>query len=167
VIVSSVGYHYGKGDFMVGECLANVPHVVVASSDFYSLWMRIGFFDSTAGLTGNKALEYRPMPSPTWGIDYGYILIRPKDRSYRIVLNPIVLNEYHRIIKTLTQFPSPHGVVSQEVDDDKPYSWLGGMGPWTHKPCDSRRSRRTDEITLPAELICAGLCSGADATRVP
>ncbi|TPV48007.1 hypothetical protein FJ661_19790 [Pseudarthrobacter phenanthrenivorans] len=94
VLAHTVNYDFGKGDFF-DELLADVPHVVMASLDFVSLWLRLTI---TGGIAGCSALEYAVIGSPNYGSDYGYLLIKPLDRVDIMVILPTLPKLLTRVL---------------------------------------------------------------------
>ncbi|WP_281444421.1 hypothetical protein [Paenarthrobacter nicotinovorans] len=94
VLAHTVNYDFGKGDFFA-ELLNGVPHVVMASLDFMSLWVRLTI---TGGIAGCSALEYAVIDSPNFGSDYGYLLIKPLDRVDIMIVLPTLPRLLSRVL---------------------------------------------------------------------
>lgn len=122
IIASSVRYDLGAGDFEGMDCLVDIPHVVVAISDFRSLWMRL----ISRGLAESSEVEWKAMPSPAGRKHYGFLVLKPADRSFPVVLNPSPVEHFRRVVSVAEALPSPRGVRLRESLAPPPI-WLGAM----------------------------------------
>jgi hypothetical protein len=95
VLASSTGYDFGEGDYKGIDLLRNIPHVVVSIRDFRSLWMSLG---RKKGLRGCRNIEWRAMPSPSGRKYFGFLLFKPADNPFPIVVNPSVVYYHERTI---------------------------------------------------------------------
>jgi len=125
VIASSIAYDFGEGDFK-GRCLLrNIPHVVVTIRDFRSLWFAISFLGDK-GLRNCKEIEWFAMPSLSGQPNFGYLLLKPANHEFPIVINPCVISEYNRILTVVDQMNSPYDIHLIRSAEN-PYIRLGSM----------------------------------------
>jgi hypothetical protein len=122
VIASSVGYSVGDGDYEGATVLRDVPHAVVAVSDFRSLWMRLAWLSE--GLAGDRDIEWQAMPSSTGKPDFGYLVLKPRGRAHPAIVVPCLVRYRERIVSVATALPSPHGV-RLLPSGEAPARWLG------------------------------------------
>jgi hypothetical protein len=124
VLASSTGYDFGEGDYKGIDLLRDIPHVVVSIRDFRSLWMSLG---RKKGLRGCRNIEWRAMPSPSGRKYFGFLLFKPADNPFPIVVNPSVVYYHERTITAAIDLPSTAVQLVERRGD--PYEWLG---PMTH-----------------------------------
>jgi hypothetical protein len=122
ILVSSAGYDFGAGDYADMSLLKHIPHVVVAIRDFRSLWMSLG---RNKGLRGCTTIEWRAMPSPSGRKYFGFLLFKPTDNPFPIVVNPCVVYYLKRIMTAAEDLPSTAVQLAESFGD--PYEWLGLM----------------------------------------
>jgi hypothetical protein len=125
IVVSSLGYSWEDGDFRGTGLLRNIPHVVGTIRDLRSLWLSLGFY-STMGLRGCRTIEWRPMPSLAGWKYFGFLLFKPADNPFPVVLMPCLVSFYERMMTITKQMKSPYGVELLEGGGN-PYDWLGIM----------------------------------------
>jgi hypothetical protein len=125
VVASSLGYDFSTGDFKGANLLKEIPHVVVTIRDFRSLWWSIAW-ETDNGLVGCRIIEWRAMPSPMGEKPFGFLLMKPSDRPFPIVMNPSLISQYPRTVSVADRMPSPHGTRLIESEGN-PYQWLGGL----------------------------------------
>jgi hypothetical protein len=124
IVASSVGYDFGVGDYTNVKLLRDVPHVIVAIRDFRSLWYGVG----PRGLRDCGAIEWMAMPSPSGRRHFGFLLLKPADNAFPIVVNPTLVSEYKRAVTVADRWTFESGVHLVEHRGN-PYAW---MGPMTH-----------------------------------
>lgn len=123
IAASSNNYAYASADYLSCPLLADIPHTVMALLDFRALWTHLGFGEG--GLAGTKAFEWAALPSPRFGKPYGYLLVKPTDRPYPVVVLPIA-GPPHRVVSAATDLPSPLGHTLDPARASLP-SWLGPL----------------------------------------
>lgn len=104
VIASSRGYDLST--CTLGGVLDDIPHVVMAPTDFRSMWFRLA---GSGGLGGCPVIEYDVLRSPRLGDDYGYLLLKGADRPDPILIVPIVAPAAARIVAH-AEGASPDGI---------------------------------------------------------
>jgi hypothetical protein len=119
IIVSSLGYSFSQGDFEGTQVLRGVPHVVISISDFKYLWLRL----LDEGLAGSRIIEYMPMPSTISGSKFGFLVLKPADKSFPIILNPCVVCYWKRIVGAVDDLKSPNVRLVQA--EQHAQAWLG------------------------------------------
>jgi hypothetical protein len=125
IVVSSLGYSFGDGDFEDVTILQNVPHVVVVVQDFYGIWLRLAHFDPR-GLNGATDIEWQAMPSPFGSPYFGFVVLKPKNCVSPILLVPCIYSTHDRALSVSDQLPSPHGICLSKSSVE-PQEWLGTM----------------------------------------
>jgi hypothetical protein len=122
IVASSVGYDFGVADYTNVKLLRDVPHVVVAIRDFRSLWYGVG----PRGLRDCGAIEWMAMPSPSGRRHFGFLLLKPADNAFPIVVNPTLVSEYKRAVTVADRWTFKSGVHLVEHRGN-PYAWMGSM----------------------------------------
>jgi hypothetical protein len=121
IIAGSIGYDFAVGDYAEVDLLKGIPHVVIATRDFRSLWFSLG-----KGLAGSLQIEWRPMPSPSGHPYFGFLLLKPSNSTYPIVINAIILSQNERVVSVADRIPSSLGVQLVRAQGN-PYAWMGAM----------------------------------------
>jgi hypothetical protein len=125
VVASSVGYDFGAGDFRGIKLLYDIPHVVVTIRDFRSLWWALAW-KSEKGLAGTRTIEWSAAPSLIGNKYFGFIILKPQNKSFPLVLNPSFIRERDRTVSVAEKLPGPYGVkLVMETGELAP--WLGPM----------------------------------------
>jgi hypothetical protein len=122
IIVGSPGYDFSNGDYEGVTLLKDIPHVVVTIRDFFSLWLALG----GTGLAGCRSIEWRSMPSPSGRKHFGFLLFKPADKPFPILVNPCLVTYYDRAVTAAELWPSGRGVRLIESRQN-PYEWMGAM----------------------------------------
>lgn len=110
IVADGVTYDYGCTDFTNMLVLRDVPHAVMAASDFKTLWMKMAFF-SSSGVDGAKEIEYTLICSAMAPKEFGAILLKPKGiYFFPLIFSPCLVRYVDRVVSVAEHLPSPHGV---------------------------------------------------------
>lgn len=124
IAAMATDYNFQAADYR-DALVGNRPHVVISISDFRYLWNRIAWFGH-GGLHGSPVVEFHLMPSSR-SDSYGFLLLKPQNQDWPIVVNPILIDQWRRVL-SFAEIPGPFGVQLRQPSLPIP-SWAGATLP--------------------------------------
>jgi hypothetical protein len=108
ILTTSFGYDFGRGDFVGDSVLKDLPHGVVCSVCFRTLWFRLAIL-SPHGLAGSKEIEYLALASQSAPEDFGFLAFKPANKNFPILMMPSLVSDLERTVSVSNKKTSPFG----------------------------------------------------------